>query len=24
VVTRPFKFEGKRQRVASAGIEELT
>src|SRR5258705_4341990 len=23
VVTRPFKFEGKRQRVASAGIEEL-
>jgi cell division protein FtsZ len=24
VVTRPFKFEGKRQRVAAAGIEELT
>ncbi len=24
VVTRPFKFEGKRQRVASTGIEELT
>jgi cell division protein FtsZ len=24
VVTRPFKFEGKRQRVASAGLEELT
>ena len=24
VVTRPFKFEGKRQRVATAGIEELT
>jgi len=24
VVTRPFSFEGKRQRVASAGIEELT
>jgi len=24
VVTRPFKFEGKRQRVANAGIEELT
>jgi len=24
VVTRPFRFEGKRQRVASAGIEELT
>jgi cell division protein FtsZ len=24
VVTRPFKFEGKRQKVASAGIEELT
>jgi cell division protein FtsZ len=24
VVTRPFKFEGKRTRVASAGIEELT
>src|SRR2546421_2760777 len=24
VVTRPFKFEGKRQRVAMAGIEELT
>ncbi|MET0204793.1 MAG: cell division protein FtsZ [Casimicrobiaceae bacterium] len=24
VVTRPFNFEGKRQRVASAGIEELT
>jgi cell division protein FtsZ len=24
VVTRPFKFEGKRQRVASAGIAELT
>jgi cell division protein FtsZ len=24
VVTRPFKFEDKRQRVASAGIEELT
>ena len=24
VVTRPFKFEGKRQRVAGAGIEELT
>src|SRR3954464_14408352 len=24
VVTRPFKFEGKRQRVASAGVEELT
>src|SRR6476619_8292309 len=24
VVTRPFKFEGKRQRVASAGIDELT
>ena len=24
VVTRPFKFEGKRQRVAPAGIEELT
>ena len=23
VVTRPFKFEGKRQRVAQAGIEEL-
>src|ERR1700723_1113671 len=23
VVTRPFKFEGKRQRVAEAGIEEL-
>src|SRR5438552_5786543 len=23
VVTRPFKFEGKRQRVADAGIEEL-
>ena len=23
VVTRPFSFEGKRQRVASAGIEEL-
>src|SRR6188768_3869023 len=23
VVTRPFKFEGKRQRVANAGIEEL-
>src|SRR6476659_4526095 len=23
VVTRPFKFEGKRQRVATAGIEEL-
>ena len=24
VVTRPFKFEGKRQRVAASGIEELT
>ncbi len=24
VVTRPFKFEGKRQRVATLGIEELT
>jgi cell division protein FtsZ len=24
VVTRPFKFEGKRQRVAATGIEELT
>jgi cell division protein FtsZ len=24
VVTRPFKFEGKRQKVACAGIEELT
>src|SRR5947209_13832201 len=24
VVTRPFTFEGKRQRVAQAGIEELT
>ena len=24
VVTRPFKFEGKRQRVATSGIEELT
>ncbi len=24
VVTRPFRFEGKRQRVASAGIDELT
>jgi cell division protein FtsZ len=24
VVTRPFKFEGKRTKVASAGIEELT
>src|SRR6185437_935200 len=24
VVTRPFRFEGKRQKVASAGIEELT
>jgi cell division protein FtsZ len=24
VVTRPFKFEGKRQRVATTGIEELT
>ncbi len=24
VVTRPFKFEGKRQKVAQAGIEELT
>src|SRR3954470_708757 len=24
VVTRPFKFEGKRQRVANTGIEELT
>ncbi|HVO89170.1 MAG TPA: cell division protein FtsZ, partial [Casimicrobiaceae bacterium] len=24
VVTRPFKFEGKRQKVATAGIEELT
>jgi cell division protein FtsZ len=24
VVTRPFRFEGKRQRVATAGIEELT
>ncbi len=24
VVTRPFSFEGKRQRVASAGIEELS
>src|SRR6476659_3035099 len=24
VVTRPFRFEGKRQRVAAAGIEELT
>src|SRR5437762_8077158 len=24
VVTRPFKFEGKRQRVANAGIEEMT
>jgi cell division protein FtsZ len=24
VVTRPFNFEGKRQRVAAAGIEELT
>ena len=23
VVTRPFKFEGKRQKVADAGIEEL-
>ena len=23
VVTRPFKFEGKRQKVAQAGIEEL-
>src|SRR5215203_6308218 len=23
VVTRPFRFEGKRQRVANAGIEEL-
>src|SRR5207253_6689222 len=24
VVTRPFRFEGKRQRVADAGIEELS
>ena len=24
VVTRPFKFEGKRQKVAASGIEELT
>jgi cell division protein FtsZ len=24
VVTRPFRFEGRRQKVASAGIEELT
>jgi cell division protein FtsZ len=24
VVTRPFRFEGKRQKVAAAGIEELT